>query len=120
MKKKTVCILSCLLIALAAIPVYAEEEDRMFPVFLAGIVRRHGELKNLSMPNVEIHTTPEMPDEALYLLTFRTAADVKTFTAAIKEENVPYGTLSQNELQVALYYTDMMRFVFWDVMGLLE
>jgi hypothetical protein len=120
MNKKAACVLCCLLITLAAIPACADEPDELFTVFLARLVRRHDELKNLIMPNLEILNASEIPDEALYLLTFRTPAAVQTFTAALNEENVTYGIFPQNELQVVLFFQDMAMFLLWDAMGLLE
>jgi len=116
MNRKAVCLLCCVLIALAAIPALsAEEDDRIFPTFLYHLIKRHGELQTLAV--VEILTTPDMPDEALYLLTFKTAEDVQIFIAALNEENIPYLTLPRNELQVGLFYTDMVKYILTDVLG---
>ena len=118
--KKTFFILSCVLIAAVAVPVLSaeEQEDRVFPVFLTGLLRKHEELKTLAMPDVEIHNVEGYENDALYLLTFIKPDDVQVFIAALREENVPFGTLPQREKQVVLFYTDMIRFLFMDVFGL--
>ena len=77
--KKTLFFISCVLIAAVAAPVlYAEEqEDRVFPVFLTGLVRKHEALKTLAMPDVEIHNVEGYENDALYLLTFIKPDDVQ-------------------------------------------
>jgi len=108
-----------LLITLAAIPLLAEEvDDQLFPLFLSELDRRQEQLKTVAMPAVEIRKTPEMPDEPIYLLTFKTAREVQIFTAALKAEYIFYSTLPQSELQIVLFYMDIMRFVYHDVRGL--
>jgi len=118
--KKTLFFISCVLIAVVAAPVlYAEEqEDRVFPVFLTRLIRKHEALKTLAMPDVEIHNVEGYENDALYLLTFNKPDDVQVFIAALREENVPFGTFPQREKQVVLFYTDMIRFLFMDVIGL--
>ena len=118
--KKIINFFICLLIAATAVPVLSaeEQEDRVFPVFLTGLVRKHDELKTLAMPEVEIHTAEGYENEAMYFLTFRTTDDAQVFIAALREENVPFGTFPQREKQLVLFYTDMIRFLFMDVIGL--
>ena len=117
-KKAKLFLLGLLITVLASPVLYADEPDRVFPVFLTGLVRRHDELKTLTMPEVEIHTAEGYEDEAIYLLTFNTHNDYDIFIAALKAENVPYGTFPQRENQIVLFYSDMIRFLFWDVIGL--
>jgi hypothetical protein len=113
-------LLCGLLIALAAVPSVSAQEDEpdyLFPAFLHHLAKRHEQLKNLAMPDVEIRTAPGFEDEALYLLKFKTAEDVPVFIAALKEEDIPYLSFPNNELQVALFYTDMVKFIWIDVLG---
>ena len=120
MNKKAAALLCGLLIAVTAIPYLSaqeDESDKLFPAFLHHLVKRHGELKTLAMPGVEVHTAPGYDDEALYLLTFKTTEDVSIFIAALKEENIPYLTFPKNELQVGLFYSDMVKFIWIDVLG---
>ena len=109
-----------LLIALAAVPSLSAQEDELdnlFPAFLLHLTKRHEQLKTLAMPDVEVRTAPGRDDEALYLLKLKTTEDVPIFTAALKEENVPFLSFPNNELQVALFYTDMVKFIWIDVLG---
>ena len=118
--KKTPALLCGLLLALAAVPSLAAQEDEpdyLFPVFLHHLVKRHEQLKTLAMPDVEVRTAPGYDDEAVYLLTFKTTEDVSIFTAALEEENIPCGTRATYELQVILFYSDMVKFIWADVLG---
>jgi len=118
--KKTLFFISCVLIAVIAATVISaeEQEDKVSPVFLTELVRKHEELKTLAMPDVEIHNVEGYKNDALYLLTFIKPDDVQVFITALREENVPFGTFPQKEKQVVLFYTDMIRFLFMDVIGL--
>jgi len=119
MKRKASILLCGLLLALAAIPASANEEDeKLFPLFISELDKRHEQLKNVPMPAVEIRRTRESPDEPLYVLTFRTAREVQIFTAALKQEGILYSTLPRNALQIVLFNTDLMRYVYSDVRGL--
>lgn len=118
---KTIPVLLCsLLTALTVIPILPADDgfDRTFSVFLAGLVKRHDKLETLTMPNIEIHTVPGVDDEAVYILSFIKPADTKTFIAALGEEDVPYGTFPGNERQLMLFYQDIMKFIWMDILGL--
>ncbi|MCL2265343.1 MAG: hypothetical protein FWC22_04805 [Treponema sp.] len=111
-------LLCALLILLAAAPVLsADENDKLFPVFLTGLVKRHDELKTAAMPGVEVHAVPGT-EEAVYMLNFNKPEDVQTFIDALKAENIPYGTRQNYELQVILFSSDMIQFIWIDVLGL--
>jgi hypothetical protein len=122
MKRKLIftALLCVTMFALAAVPSLPAQEDGtdyLFPAFLYHLVKRHEQLKTLAMPDVEVRTVPGIDDEAVYLLTFKKTEDVQFFIAALKEENIPYGTRSSYELQVILYYSDMVKFIWTDVLG---
>jgi hypothetical protein len=117
MMSKTVLV--ALMAVAVCVGVWGQEDepDYLFPAFLHHLVKRHEQLKPLAMPDVEIRTAPGYDDEAVYILTFKTTEDVSIFTAALKEENVPYATRPKYELQVILFYTDMVKFIWTDVLG---
>jgi hypothetical protein len=116
MKRKTLMLL---FIALLAVPAMnAQDFERTFVVFLTGLVNRNEELKNLAMPDMETHTVPEMGDQALYVLDFKTEEDVNSFLSALKKENIPYGSFPEKKLRLVLFYDDMMAFIFRTIIGL--
>jgi len=117
--KKAKTILLGLLITINAAPfLSADDKDKVFTVFLTGLTRRHEALNTLAMPKVEVHTAEGFEDEAVYIITFKTPDNAQTFITALKAENIFFGTFPQKENQVMLFYTDMIRFLFMDVIGL--
>jgi len=115
--KKTVLILLAAFAVCGGALGQEDELDKLFPVFLHHLVKRHEQLKTLAMPDVEVRTAPGYDDEAVYLLTFKTTEDVSIFTAALEKENIPYGTRASYEQQVILFYSDMVKFIWADVLG---
>jgi hypothetical protein len=92
--------------------------EEVFPVFLAGLVKRNEELKTLAMPEVDIRTTPEIENQVLYLLDFKTTKDAQVFIDALDKEGLDYGSFPDNKLRLALFYDDMIVFIFKAFIGL--
>ena len=121
MKKIIAILLLTALLPLAALS--AESSQDVFPdlflFFLSKLIERHEELKTIAMPDFEIHTLPDVEDEAIYVLTFNTQNDYEHFLDVLGKENIPYGTFPDREqLQLMLFYSDFMVFIFRAAIGL--
>jgi hypothetical protein len=116
--KKTVLALILLACMPAGSALFALDFEAVFPVFLTGLTEKHEELKNLAMPDIDIRTVPEIDDQAVYLLDFKSAEDAVIFAKALEKENIGYGSFPDNELRLLLFYEDMIVFIFYSVIGL--
>lgn len=111
MKKHiSITVVLCVLLALP-VELGAQAFEKIFPSFLAGLVHRNKEVETLAMPEVEIMTVPEIDNQALYMIDFKSPKDAQTFLAALEKEDIPYITFPNNERRIALFYEDMHEFV---------
>lgn len=110
---RTIPILLCgLLIALVATPVLpADETDDLFFIFFTGLVKRHEKLKTITMPDIEIHTVPDVGDDPVYLVTFEKPEDTIIFSAALEEDDILYGAIPKYDRQLILFSTHMLLFI---------
>jgi hypothetical protein len=118
MKKTVLIILLGGMVTASAL--FAQDYEKTFSVFLAGLVNRNENLKTLAMPDVEIMTVPEIDSQALYIIDFKTPEDAGVFLSVLEKENIPYGTFPDNKLRVVLFYEDMIVFIFKTVIGLTQ
>jgi hypothetical protein len=116
-------ILAFVLALAAAGTVFADFNDDVTSVlndFLGRLTAKHEALESLAMPGVEVRdpSGAELTTQAVVILTFEKAGDQEAFTAALKAEEVPYGTFGEGEGNITLFCIDMMIFVMQDVIGL--
>jgi len=107
---KKLFLITLLLTILLASPLFTEEPGNIFPYFLFILVDRHEEVKTLAMPEVEFLLVPGM-NEAMYMITFKSAEDANVFLAALQKENIPNGTFPENNLQLVLFHSDLLLFI---------
>jgi len=105
-------------ILIPAVTLSAQAVENTFLFFLSTIVERHEELKTLTMPGFEIHTVPDIDDEAVYDLTFSKTEDIECFINALEKENILYGTFPNAELRLILFYSDLLPFLMKAAIGL--
>jgi hypothetical protein len=116
--KKLISIL-LLVILIPAVTLSAQVSyDEVFLFFLLMMSERHEEIKNINMPDMEIHTTDDFEDEAVFELNFKKTEDLDCFIAALKEEDIPYGTFPGNNLRLILFNSDLLIFLMKTAIGL--
>jgi hypothetical protein len=125
MKRFVGTLLAGLFIVLLAVPALSaqergEEPDReeVFLYFLFVLAERYEEIATLAMPDFEILTIPGREDEALFMITFNTPQDARTFKALLAKENIPYLGFPEKEQQLAVFYSDALVVIMKAVMGL--
>ena len=100
-----------LLAVLPAIQAFAREPENLFSYFLLTLAERHGELGTLAMPDVGFHAVPDIDNEALYILTFRSSDEARIFLGALDEEDIPHAAFLEHEPQIALFHQDILVYI---------
>lgn len=96
----------------------AQEFETVFNKFLTKFTERHEQLKTITIPDVEILTTPDREGDALYMLYFNNAENSKIFNEAVQKENIRLFIFNENETQIGLVYSDIALFLMKIAIGL--
>jgi hypothetical protein len=110
--KKPIAIL--LIALLSGAIVSAQSAQDVFTLFLSTLAQRNEEIYSIAMPAIEIHTVPDIEDEAVYVLTFNTQENYEHFMTVLTKENIP----NDDTLRLVLFYSDLVVFIFSAAIGL--